>query len=271
MAKSFATVKAEAVVIRDETVTNANTATRVGTAMLDTLDTSEEAINTVSNQKVNISDIVDSLSSVETSKPLSANQGKVLSDKKVDKTRNVIAGNGLTGGGALSSDITMNVAATNDSIVIAADSIKVDTIDSLSNTSTTKPLSANQGKVLNDAKVAKTQSVNAGNGLTGGGALSGNVTLNVVAGNDSIVVAADSIKVDTVDTLVSTSTTKPLSAKQGKVLNDALGELDADIRLYKDLQVVFSIDANMNLLVNIPDPVNDEFSLNSNGELILTY
>ena len=65
--------------------------------------------------------------------------------------------------------------------------------------------------------------------------------------------------------------TKPLSAKQGKVLNDALGELDADIRLYKDLQVVFSIDANMNLLVNIPDPVNDEFSLNSNGELILTY
>ena len=146
MAKSFATVKAEAVVIRDETVTNANTATRVGTAMLDTLDTSEEAINTVSNQKVNISDIVDSLSSVETSKPLSANQGKVLNDKKVDRTRNVIAGNGLTGGGALSSDITMNVAATNDSIVIVADSIKVDTIDSLSNTSTTKPLSANQGR-----------------------------------------------------------------------------------------------------------------------------
>ena len=83
----------------------------------------------------------------------------MLNDKKVDRTRNVIAGNGLTGGGALSSDITMNVAATNDSIVIAADSIKVDTIDSLSNTSTTKPLSANQGKVLNDGKVAKTQSI----------------------------------------------------------------------------------------------------------------
>ena len=40
--------------------------------------------------KVSTSDIVDNLTSTDVDKPLSANQGKVLNDKKVDKTQTII-------------------------------------------------------------------------------------------------------------------------------------------------------------------------------------
>lgn len=47
-------------------------------------------------------------------------------DGKVPSTRQVLAGNGLTGGGPLSGDITLN-AATGAGLVIAADTISLDT------------------------------------------------------------------------------------------------------------------------------------------------
>ena len=72
---------------------------------------------------------------------------------KADKTTSVIAGNGLTGGGDLSADKTINVGATDDSVIIGADGIKVDTQNTLTSTSITKPLAANQGKVLNESLV----------------------------------------------------------------------------------------------------------------------
>lgn len=142
MAKDFATIMAEAVQVRDESIENANTALRVGTVMVDTLDAVA--------LKGNVSDIVDALNSESVVAPLSANQGRILNDGKVNKTQSVIAGNGLTGGGALSGDVTMNVTATDDSLVVTADGIKVDTVDTLVSTSTTKPLSSKQGKVLKD-------------------------------------------------------------------------------------------------------------------------
>jgi uncharacterized protein (TIGR02145 family) len=86
-----------------------------------------------------------------------------------------------------------------------------------------------QVEALDAEKVDKTQSVIAGAGMTGGGALSGDVTLSVVTADDSLVVAADSIKVDTVDALNSTSTTKPLSAAQGKAVNDRLVLVEAGV------------------------------------------
>ena len=148
---------------------------------------------------------------------------------KVDTSRTITAGNGLSGGGDLSSDVTVNVGNTDDSIVVGADGIKVDTQNSLTSTSTTKPLSAAQGKALQDNKAEKTRNIVAGAGLIGGGDLSADRTINIANADDSLVVAADSVKVNTNNTLTSTSTTQPLSANQGKILNEKVAQVEADL------------------------------------------
>ena len=86
----------------------------------------------------------------------------------------------------MSGDVTVNVSNTDDSIVVGADGIKVDTQNSLTSTSTTKPLSAAQGKALQDNKVDTSRTITAGNGLTGGGDLSSDVTVNVGNTDDTI-------------------------------------------------------------------------------------
>lgn len=53
----------------------------------------------------------------------------------------------------------------------------------------------------------------AGAGLTGGGDLSENRTIDVVSADDGITVNADNIKLNIVNDLVTTSATRPLSAK----------------------------------------------------------
>ena len=66
-----------------------------------------------------------------------------------------MAGAGMTGGGTLESDRTLNVVSANDGITVNADNIQLNAVDNLASTSATQPLSANQGKVLNAAKVDK--------------------------------------------------------------------------------------------------------------------
>lgn len=67
---------------------------------------------------------------------------------KADKTIQVIAGNGLQGGGDLTANRTLTVVADGDSIVVGASGIKVDVVNDLASDSTTKALGASQGKVL---------------------------------------------------------------------------------------------------------------------------
>lgn len=234
MAKDYVVIKGQANIIRNETAEGGNTAAEVGGAIYDVADKLEEVDGTITSAigtKLPISSVVDNLTSTHTAAPLSANQGKVLNDNKADKTTQVVAGNGLTGGGALSNNVTINVGNTDDSIVVGADGIKVDTQDSLTSTSTTKPLSAAQGKALQDNKAEKTRTITAGNGLTGGGDLSADRTINISNADDSLVVAADSVKVNTNNTLTSTSTTQPLSANQGKVLNEKVAQVETDLNL----------------------------------------
>ena len=47
---------------------------------------------------------------------------------KVNTSRQVISGNGLTGGGALTSDVTLNVVSGNDGITASADAITLNTL-----------------------------------------------------------------------------------------------------------------------------------------------
>lgn len=72
------------------------------------------------------------------------------------------------------------------------------------------------------SKVDNTIEIVAGNGITGGGALNANVNISIASGNDGITVGADNITLETIDNLISTSPTKPLSANQGKALKDSL-------------------------------------------------
>ena len=137
-----------------------------------------------------------------------------------------LAGNGLgqttTTAGDGTKSVKLAVVNADDSLTVGATGVKVNTINTLTSTSTTQPLSAAQGKALNDGKVPNARTVTAGNGLTGGGALSANITLNVVSANDAITVNADNIQLNTINTLTDTSTTKPLSAVKGKELNDRI-------------------------------------------------
>ena len=82
-------------------------------------------------------------------------QVEALDEEKVDKTQSVLAGAGMTGGGTLAGDVTLNVATADDSLVVGADNVKVNTYNGLDSTSSTRPLSAAQGKALDVAKVNK--------------------------------------------------------------------------------------------------------------------
>ena len=50
---------------------------------------------------------------------------------------------------------TLNVVSANDGITVNADNIQLNAVDNLASTSATQPLSANQGKALDDKKVEK--------------------------------------------------------------------------------------------------------------------
>lgn len=110
--------------------------------------------------------------------------GDLLSVAGVPTSRQVIAGTGMTGGGQLSSNVTLSVAPKgingtllSDTGVTAgvygdATNIPVVTVDS-----TGRVTAATTTPATVSGYVPTTRQVIAGNGLTGGGALSTNVTL----------------------------------------------------------------------------------------------
>lgn len=66
------------------------------------------------------------------------------------KATKINAGKGLTGGGDLSADRTIDVGASDDSITVEANGIKVNTYDNVNSTSTTRPASAGAVKKAYD-------------------------------------------------------------------------------------------------------------------------
>jgi hypothetical protein len=110
--------------------------------------------------------------------------GDLLSVAGVPLTRQVIAGTGMTGGGQLSSNVTLSVAPKGINGTLLSDTgvtpgvygdatnIPVVTVDS-----TGRVTAATTTPATVSGYVPTTRQVIAGNGLTGGGALSANVTL----------------------------------------------------------------------------------------------
>lgn len=135
---------------------------------------------------------------------------------KASKTRQIIAGLGLTGGGDLTTDRTLNIASANDGIIANADNIQLDTQNVLTSTSTTKPLSANMGKVLQDTKLD----------LTGGtltGALNGTTATfsgDITAPNLAVFSTLDNTSL-TSGTTYTNTTGKPMMITAREEYNGA--------------------------------------------------
>lgn len=72
---------------------------------------------------------------------------------KANKTIQVIAGNGLVGGGDLSTNRTLNIASADDGITVNADNIKLNIVDNTTTDSATRAGSARQIKLLSENKV----------------------------------------------------------------------------------------------------------------------
>ncbi|MGL5049330.1 MAG: gp53-like domain-containing protein [Fusobacteriaceae bacterium] len=80
---------------------------------------------------------------------LTNSQNTAMDTKKADKSTQVIAGGGLTGGGTLASNSTFNVVSQDEGIIVNEDNIKLNIVDDLSTGGVRRALSAEQGKVLN--------------------------------------------------------------------------------------------------------------------------
>lgn len=90
-------------------------------------------------------------------------EGYVLED------RQIIAGAGLTGGGSLATDRTINVVSADDGIIVNADSIKLNIVNDYTTGSSTRPISAVKVKNLYEELTTKYLPLTAGSGkkLTG--------------------------------------------------------------------------------------------------------
>lgn len=126
-----------------------------------------------------------------------------LENNKVDK----VEGKGLS-----TNDFTDTLLTKLNGIATGA--TKNTVTDSLTSTSTTSALSANQGKVLNDKITNKVDKVS-GKGLS-----TNDFTSTYKTKLDGIATGAN--KTTVTNSLTSTSTTNALSAYQGKVLNEKI-------------------------------------------------
>lgn len=176
-----------------------------------------------------------------------ASQAKLdgLPAAAVPTSRTITAGNGLTGGGDLSTNRSLAVQAADSSITVAPGGVAVNpativpptrTITAGNGLSGGGDLSANRtltvqasdasitvaagGISINpSAIVPPTRTITAGNGLTGGGDLSANRTLTVQAADSSITVGAGGVAANTA---VLVPTTRTVTAGNGLTGGGAL-------------------------------------------------
>ena len=185
-------------------------------------------------------DTVDTLTSTDAVLPLSANQGRVLnaSISSLNASLSTLSNTVDTHTTSIST-LTTSVNDLNTNAVL-----KSNVVDNTTSTDTEKPLSANQGKVLNDT----ISSLNT--------ALS-NLTSTVSSHTTSInslntnAVMTSSI----VDALTSTSATVPLSANQGRVLNSSISSLSSTVSSHtSSISSLNSSVSSLNTSVNAKFP-----------------
>jgi hypothetical protein len=180
---------------------------RTGDVVATAGDYDSDLINNVSNVAgSSVSDALDQLDSEISTVETTVSGHTTTLGTKADKATTITAGAGLTGGGDLSANRTLDVAAANGSIVVNTDSIQV-------GFSTDPPaalgaafagvsfLPAHEDHVhpmptaAAVGAVPTTRSITAGSGLTGGGDLSGDITLHVFNSDGSLNVGANDLTI----------------------------------------------------------------------------
>ena len=102
-------------------------------------------------------------------------------------------------------------------------------------------------KSLVDSKANRTLNINAGKGLQGGGALSKDVTLNVVSVNDAIIVNDNNSQRNPGNNLTTGGADKALSGEMGKKLNtDKQNKTDSGLKTNKK-NVIDAINSSLNM------------------------
>lgn len=148
----------------------------------------------------------------------------------------VTAGAGLVNSGTAANPVIDAVAA-NATIIVGADNLQVGTISS-----------ANvDGSIATAAALASAVAtidaftVGAGAGMTGGGAISANPTVNVAAADATIVVNADSVQVG----VISSANVDDTIVTEGSLVEsvDLLGQLVEAAET--EVAILISIDANL--------------------------
>lgn len=93
------------------------------------------------------------INSTSTTTVATSNAVKQLNDNKAEKSIQIIAGNGLTGGGNLTSNKTINIVSADEGIIVNSDNIKLNTINAVNSTNAIRPASANAAKTAYDKGV----------------------------------------------------------------------------------------------------------------------
>ena len=199
------------------------------------------------NQKINSAHIPD-LSGTYATKTWVNQQGFVTSSG----VTSVATGTGLTGGtitstGTISINSTYQTYISNGNTAYswgnhanAGYAQASNTVSNVAYNTTGKKLTktingnttdiVSASTIVTDGGGAKASTtITAGNGLTGGGDLSSNRTINVVSANAAITVNADNIKLNVINdyTTTTNNTIIPLAAARGKDLNDRLAVLES--------------------------------------------
>ena len=155
----------------------------------------ETSTTELANSKLDNSTVTDNVTSTSTTSPLSANQGRLLNinvNSRVEK----VAGKDLSSNDYTTTEKNKLSGLQNTSVT-----------DSLTSTSTTNALSANQGRILNTNVNSRVEKVD-GKGLS---------THDYTTQDRNKLATLNNTTV--VDNLTSTSSTSALSANQGNILD----------------------------------------------------
>jgi len=123
----------------------------------------------------------------------------------------ITAGNGLSGGGDISTTRTLSLDTTSATFTTGVKT-KLNT-EGVISSSVQVNHDSTTGFVANEHIDHSTVSITAGNGLTGGGTIAANRTINVVSANNGIVVNADNIQLDTTSTTFTSGVKARLTAE----------------------------------------------------------
>lgn len=92
----------------------------------------------------------NAIDSASTATVATSNSVKQVNDKKAEKTIQIIAGNGIVGGGDLTANRTLSIASADEGIIVNDDSIKLNVINAVDSTNLLRPASANSVKTAYD-------------------------------------------------------------------------------------------------------------------------